>query len=116
MNSMGSGDRKSPCPKCRQFVELVDTIVIKVDTIEKKMTAIKKFYAENEWILIENATNINKMDNPAEDLDVPTFEYVLKQATRFDRLLNTVIRQVEFIESHSEGFRNVDKKHYGSDD
>lgn len=101
MRSVGNGDIDDyRCPQCRQFVANADIIVGKMETIERKMNALKSSLSRYEWIIIENAANIRNMKKNGLDVDRESFEVAFAQTKRFLRFLETIESDLNKIERY----------------
>jgi hypothetical protein len=106
MNSVGSssGDDKTDCPKCTQFIERVEMMAFRVDAIRYQMQEISKFLAENEWVFIENAEKLRQIKNFDRDVDQKSFEMTNSQIIRFNRYIDKVKRALTSIDAEGENF------------
>lgn len=88
MSSGDIDDRR--CPQCRQFLANADTIVQKMETIERKMGELQLALSKYEWIIIENSTGIRNMKKNGMEVDVESFGVAFAQSKKFLRLLETI--------------------------
>jgi len=111
MKPIGSGgEDDSRCPRCRQFLEITANVCDRVDTIESSINAIKRFIAENEWVLVENAENIKQFRHPDKEIEPESLQLAFAQAARFERLILMVSRAVDRMTAQCEDFAAVNAK------
>lgn len=101
---MGDDDRRSPCPKCNEYVEHTQLVVETVDMINRQMEEIKTFLASNEWVLIENVHNIQQLKNPGEEMDMSSLQAAHAQSVRFKRLVDSMCRALGRLSTTCEEF------------
>jgi hypothetical protein len=103
-HGMGDDDRRSPCPKCKEYIDTAQQVIDNVDAINNQMEEIKAFLATNEWVLIENVLNIQQLKNPEKDMDMESLQAAHAQSVRFKRLVDSMKRALARLSTTCEEF------------
>ena len=85
----GKGDNQR-CPRCNEYILDSELIFNRMDTINRRYANIIDLYSKFEWVILENAENIRNMDKNGLEVEPQSFDYAIRQAKEFVKLLDII--------------------------